>query len=450
MVNKKDKLLMWLVLGDIVLVNSAIILSFLAHFSGRVPPIHFKSYLTIALWVTIIRILIFYLNGLYEDREAAPFDIFYLVFKAVTIGSVIIVALSFYLRLFPFSRRVFIISWMFNVLLISTWHNYLHYSRRRKGPAKKFLIIGSKEGQHFTAEARKHSTHQFEILDFESNVDERKKDSEFNTGETIGKLKTALNKGKPDRVILANPGFSSGKILDIVFCCQEEGVDVWMIPGLYEVVMGKQEIDHLGDIPLIRISNESLKGRNKTIKIAEDFFFSLLILLLCSPLMLLISLAIRLESPGPVLYRQKRVSRKGRIYEVYKFRSMVEGAEAKTGPVLANEGDERVTRVGSWLRKTHLDELPQFFNILKGEMSLVGPRPERPEFVEGFRRSIPGYPWRFTVNPGITGLAQLYGGYDTSAETKLKYDLAYINNWSLGLDLKIFFMSVEIILTRRA
>ena len=449
MVSKKNKLLVSLVLGDIVLVNGAIILSFLAHFSGRVPPIHFKSYLTIALWITIVRILAFYLTGLYEDREANPFDTFYLVFKAVTIGSVIIVALSFYLRVFPFSRRVFVISWMFNVLLISSWHNYLHYVRRKKRPAKKFLIIGSKEGRHLTAEARKHSTRQFEIFDLESTVDKRKKHSKFDDRETIEKLKTALNKNKPDRVIVADPGFSSEKILDIIFCCQEEEVDVWMVPGLYEVVMGKREVDHLGDIPLIKITNGPFKGREKAIKMAEDFFFSLLIILLCSPLMLLISLAIRLESPGSVLYRQKRVSKKGRIYEVYKFRSMVENAEAETGPVLANEGDERVTKVGSWLRKTHLDELPQFFNILKGEMSLVGPRPERPEFVEEFKRTIPGYSRRFAVNAGITGPAQLYGRYDTSAETKLKYDLAYINNWSLELDLNIFFMSMEIILTRR-
>jgi len=449
MVSKKDKLLVSLVLVDVVLVNAAVILSFLVRFSGRIPPIHFEFYLTIALWITIIRISTFYLTGLYEDREATPFDIFYLVLKAVTIGSVIIVALSFYLRPFEFSRTLFIISWVFNVLLISSWHSYLHYIRRKKRPAKRFLIIGSKEGGHLVQEARKHSNHRFEILNPEINVDERKKDSELDRGETIEKLKTALHEDKPDRVIIANPGFSSERILDIVLCCQEEEVDVWMVPGLYEVVIGKQEIDHLGDIPLVKITNELFKGRDRTIKMAEDFFFSLLILLLCSPLMFLIPLAIRLHSPGPVLYRQKRMGRKERVYEVYKFRSMVENAEAKTGPVLANEGDERVTRVGSWLRRTHLDELPQFFNILKGEMSLVGPRPERPEFVEEFKRTIPGYSRRFAVNPGITGLAQLYGRYDTSAETKLKYDLAYINRWSLGLDLKIFFMSLEVILTKR-
>jgi len=448
-VTEKDRLLVRLVLVDIILVNCAVILSLLVRFIGRIPPIHFNSYLTIALWVTIIRISTFYLTGLYEDRETTPFDIFYLVSKAVTIGSVIIVALSFYLRPFEFSRTVFIISWMFNVLLISSWHNYLHHIRRKRMPAKKFLVIGSKVGQHLTIEAGKDSTRQFEILDLESNVDGQKKDSEFEGRETIEKLKAALNKDKPDRVIIANPDFPSESILDVVFCCEEEEVDVWMVPGLYEVVIGKREIDHLGDIPLVKITNRHLKGRDKTIKMAEDFFFSSLVLLLCSPLMLLISLAIRLESRGPVLYRQKRVGRKGRIYEVPKFRSMVEDAEADTGPVLANEGDERVTKVGSWLRKTHLDELPQFFNILGGEMSLIGPRPERPEFVEEFKRTIAGYSRRFSVDPGITGLAQLYGRYDTSAEAKLKYDLAYISNWSLGLDLKIFFMSIEVILTRR-
>ncbi|MEA1964325.1 MAG: sugar transferase, partial [Candidatus Aerophobetes bacterium] len=177
--------------------------------------------------------------------------------------------------------------------------------------------------------------------------------------------------------------------------------------------------------------------------------FALGVLLLFSPLMLLIAIIIKMDSRGPVLYRQKRVGMKGEVYQVCKFRSMFYNAEERTGPVLARRDDERETKVGRFLRRLHLDELPQFLNILRGEMSLIGPRPERPIFVKDFEKNVSGYSRRFLVRPGIAGLAQLYGSYDTSPENKLKYDLTYINNWSLALDLKIFFMSLEIILTRR-
>jgi len=208
-------------------------------------------------------------------------------------------------------------------------------------------------------------------------------------------------------------------------------------------------LTHLGDIPLVKLRSEPLREREKVTKRLVDLVFSILVLIFSAPLMLLFPLIIKLESKGPILYRQKRVGLKGKIYEVYKFRSMLENAEAETGPILARQDDKRVTRVGSFLRMSHLDELPQFLNILKGEMSLVGPRPERAAFVKGFDREIRGYSRRFAIKPGITGLAQLYGKYETSAEKKLKYDLAYINNWSLGLDLKILFLSLEIILRGR-
>jgi len=262
-------------------------------------------------------------------------------------------------------------------------------------------------------------------------------------------LRRALRQKKASDVIITDSDVSHHKILDMVFAAEAEDVTVWLVPGLYEVMLGKVELTHLGDVPLIKLRSEPLKEREKVIKRLVDLIFSILVLIFSAPLMLLLPLIIKLESKGPILYRQKRVGLKGKIYEVYKFRSMLENAEAETGPILARQNDERVTRVGSFLRRFHLDELPQFFNVLKGEMSLVGPRPERPAFIEEFNREIRGYSRRFAVKPGITGLAQLYGKYETSAGKKLKYDLAYINSWSLGMDLKIFFMSTEIILGRR-
>jgi len=442
----RDKSLLILILYDVALINIATILAFLVRFSGRIPAVNFRAYMEIASWITLIRILTFYFVGLYEkEDEASAFDIFYSVFLAVTVGSVIIVALSFYLRSLPFPRSVFVISWTFNILLISAWHSYLFYTKGRRASPKRFLVIGgSKKGEEVIREIKRRPFPKGEVVDWvgSKNKEGRKCD--------LTNLIRVVEERKVSEVIIVDSNLGRKDILNVIVNSEAKGINVWMIPGLYEVMMGRVELGHLGDIPLIKLKGEPLTQRDKVVKRGVDLIFSLLIFLLFLPLIFLISVIIKLDSKGPVLYKQKRVGKKGKVYDMYKFRSMYEGAEVETGPVLAKENDERITKVGNFLRRPHLDELPQFFNILKGEMSLVGPRPERPEFVEEFRGTIPGYSRRFAVNPGITGLAQLYGRYDTSAETKLKYDLAYINNWSLGLDLKIFFMSIEIILTRRA
>jgi len=426
-------------LCDVILVNLGIILSFLIRFSGKVPSTSFRAYLNIALWVSLISGSVLYFSGLYEEvEEESSFDIFYKIFISVSLSSIIIVALSFYLRNLPLPRTIFVIAWILEILLISAHHSYLFYSCQRKIPPKRLLVIGTDEdGEEFIREGKRQSSPKYEIVGL------------VNADAEVENLKRTIRKGKVQGVIISDLSLERSKLLDIIFGCQQEGLSVYLRPGLYEVMMGRLEITHIGDIPLIKLKDEPLKGRDKALKGIMDFSLSLLIFLFFFPFLFLIPLLIKMESKGPFLYRQKRVGEKERIYEIYKFRSMIENAEERTGPVLAKDTDERVTKVGNLLRRTHLDELPQLFNILRGEMSLIGPRPERPVFVEEFKRKIPGYSRRFMVKPGITGLAQLYGNYDTSAEKKIKYDIAYINNWSLGLDLKILFMSMEIVLRMR-
>jgi len=435
----KDGSLLKAVLSDAVWVNVATILAFLVRFSGSIPAVNFRAYLQVALWITIVRVVIFWFIGLYEkDEEAGAFDIFYSVFLAVSIGSVIIVALSFYLRTLPFPRTVFVISWTFNILLISVWHSYLFHIRQKKASSKRFLVIGgSEKGEKVIEEIKRRPHPKGEVVGWVKDE-----------GGLVNLRKIVSGKGASD-VIIVDSGLPRERILDIIFHFEAEGLNVWIVPGLYEIMMGKVEISHLGDVPLIRLESEPFTRKDMDMKRGIDVIFSVLILLLFAPLMLLISVIIKIDSRGPVLYKQKRTGCRGKVYNIYKFRSMYKGAERETGPILARRNDERITRVGYFLRRLHLDEIPQFFNILKGEMSLVGPRPERPVFVQEFKRNIPGYYRRYVVRPGITGLAQLYGGYETSAENKLKYDLAYINNWSLGMDLNIFFMSTEIILRGR-
>jgi len=181
-------------------------------------------------------------------------------------------------------------------------------------------------------------------------------------------------------------------------------------------------------------------------KRAFDVAFSLAALLIAAPAVASAALAIRLTSRGPVLYRQERVGWNGRVFTIYKLRTMIDDAESATGPTLACPGDPRITRLGRFLRATKLDEVPQFYNVLRGDMSVIGPRPERPCFVAAFSRSAPEYLHRHAVRPGITGLAQVHGGYRTPFDEKLQYDLAYIAGWTPWLDAWILMRTIRAVL----
>ena len=199
----------------------------------------------------------------------------------------------------------------------------------------------------------------------------------------------------------------------------------------------------IAGLPVINLTESPLEGANRLLKKLEDFVLSLSILLIASPLMLLIAIGVKLSSPGPVFYRQERVTWNGERFRMLKFRTMPIDAESATGPVWSRRDEGRATRFGAFLRRTSLDELPQFLNVLRGEMSLVGPRPERPEFVERFRQEIPGYMQKHLVKAGITGWAQvndLRG--DTSLHERIQYDLYYIENWSLWFDLRILALTL--------
>jgi lipopolysaccharide/colanic/teichoic acid biosynthesis glycosyltransferase len=185
------------------------------------------------------------------------------------------------------------------------------------------------------------------------------------------------------------------------------------------------------------------------LKGAADRILAGLLLGLSLPLLCIAGSLVKFSSSGPILYRQRRVGRGGKAFILYKLRTMIDNAEAQTGPVLARPDDARVTPIGRFLRATRIDEIPQLLNILNGTMSMVGPRPERPEFVSEFQRTIPGYTERFQVKPGLTGLAQVNGEYHTTPEYKLKYDLAYIYNYSLWLDVRVLTETVKVILSKR-
>jgi len=231
-----------------------------------------------------------------------------------------------------------------------------------------------------------------------------------------------------------------------------QGVPVEDAASLYEHVMWRVPVDALRPSQLIFSGTLGPNPRKLALQRAYSFLIALVGVLLTLPLMALIALAVRLSSPGPVIYRQRRVGQGGRVFELLKFRSMYQDAEARSGAVWASENDPRVTPVGRVLRKLRLDELPQFFNVLKGEMSIVGPRPERPEFVQVLREQIPFYDQRHTIPPGITGWAQInhkYGDTLQDTITKLEYDLYYLKHLGLSLDMYIVFNTLKVMLLSR-
>ena len=248
---------------------------------------------------------------------------------------------------------------------------------------------------------------------------------------------------KVDHLYVALPLEEHMKLLDLVESTSREGVDIKVVPDLLQFIALRARLEDLDGVPVINLNDIPLQGINASIKRALDLAVSACALSLMMVPCLIIAWLIKRGSPGPVFYHQERMGLDGKQFTVYKFRTMPLDAEERTGPVWADEEDVRATPIGSWLRRHDLDEWPQFWNVFKGEMSIVGPRPERPFFVEQFKHRIPQYMLRHKVKAGITGWAQVNGWRgNTSLEKRIEYDLYYIENWSVSLDLKIMWMTL--------
>ena len=245
--------------------------------------------------------------------------------------------------------------------------------------------------------------------------------------------------------VLICPDVTDDCKVNIILYCTAWNKPVYVVPQLVEVAYLKTRLVQFSDMPAFMIDRLGLTFEQRLLKRGFDITVSLAVLVLVSPVMLAAALAVRLTSKGPAIYSQERVTRNNQIYRIYKFRSMRTDAESATGPVISGKADPRVTPVGRLLRRLKIDELPQFLNVLKGEMSVVGPRSERPFFVEQFEKDIPGYHQRFRVKAGITGFAQVAGSYDTLPEDKLRYDLIYIKNYSILLDLRLVLETVKVV-----
>lgn len=278
-----------------------------------------------------------------------------------------------------------------------------------------------------------------------STVSKRSRPAEYKNIPVVGSMddmSSLIGQYNIREVLIGLDSTEHDKLLEIIRHCDGHEVGMKIMPDLYDIVSGQARISSIYGVPLIEVMPELLKPWEESLKRLTDMIVSALILFLGLPFWLFVALVIKLDSPGSVLYRQERVGKNGKHFNIFKFRSMRTDAEKGSGPVWAQKQDPRVTRVGKIIRKLHIDEVPQFINVMLGDMSLVGPRPERPFFVEKLGQELPLYKRRLKVRPGITGWAQVKHKYDESIEdvkTKLKYDLFYIENMSWRMDLKILF-----------
>ncbi|MHB8879056.1 MAG: undecaprenyl-phosphate glucose phosphotransferase, partial [Myxococcaceae bacterium] len=312
--------------------------------------------------------------------------------------------------------------------------------RRRGFSLKTILVVGAGElGQHVIETVESHLELGFRVVGVLTRKPQ-KVGTRVKGAPVLGlvtEVEAVLDRTQVDQVIIALPIEDQSLVKQLMEQLALRTVDVKVVPDLYQYITLCGGLEEFGGLPIISLQGGPLHGWNLVGKRVFDALISLLALLLAAPLMLLTALLVKLTSPGPVLYRQERMGLDGRTFAILKFRTMRTDAESQ-GAVMAAEGDTRRTPVGSFLRRSSLDELPQLYNVLVGDMSLVGPRPERPVFIEEFKKQIPRYHLRHKVKAGITGWAQINGlRGQTSIQKRIEYDLYYIENWSMLLDMKI-------------
>lgn len=269
----------------------------------------------------------------------------------------------------------------------------------------------------------------------------------------LGDLETTrdiVDQHNVEQIVFASEDTWKDRILSSLSEVQiEKPLRIAILPSVFEIAIGRLRHLNIHDTPLIEVRRHPNEPLQRIAKRAFDLTVSLSLMILLMPVFLIVAILVKMTSRGPVFYTQHRIGFAGKPFRLFKFRTMIENAESKSGEIYAEKDDPRVTSVGRILRRFRIDELPQLFNVAWGDMSFVGPRPERPRFVETFRTELPGYNERHKVKPGITGLAQVRGYYHTAVENKLKYDLAYIYNYSFSLDLLILLETLKVVLVRR-
>jgi Undecaprenyl-phosphate glucose phosphotransferase len=471
MMRRYNRLLVaFYVVSDSVLAMAAFVLAYILRFhvltaivpaTKGVPP--FEQYLNMLPFIGIIVPAAFHVQGLYRLRRGrSRVDDFFAVF----VGTILAVILGLFGTLYfqaywlPEELKdqgIYEVSQLGWAMFVTINIAFAYGSREVVREAleqrwkagiglKRVLIAGASDlGKLVADKVLQHREFGFKVIGF---LDDRALGDHigYRGLPLLGTLCEAdeiIRQERIDHVYVALPLEEHVKMLGIVEATNREGVEVHVVPDLLQFIALRARLENLDGVPIISLNDVPLRGFNSVLKRAIDFAISATALLGLSVPFAAIAALIKYTSNGPIFYKQERMGLDGKAFEVLKFRSMYPGAEDATGPIWARDDDPRCTPIGKWLRRLDLDELPQLWNVLRGDMSIVGPRPERPYFVEQFKHRIPQYMLRHKVKAGITGWAQVNGWRgNTSLEKRIEYDLYYIENWSVGLDIKIMCLTV--------
>lgn len=442
-----------LVLLDVLVIVISLIASFWLRFHTTLfgplgGHLSIQNYIIFLVFAVIPTYLILYFAfGLYKPRRTYKniFSEATQIIKVNFVAFFVLVSILFIINQPNFSRIM-----LFLLAVIATFlgiierfivRSFLKRIRINNRNLKHILIVGDNDlAYSFATKIKENPYLGFVVAGFLG----RKEHIGYQiAGSTvIGDFKDldyVLEKNTFDRVVLAIPLKYYYKINELVESCERVGIKAEIIPDYIRYFPAQPSVDMIEDIPIINIRYVPLDDEfNKFLKYTSDYIISIIAIIITSPVMLVTAIAIKLTSPGPIIFKQERIGHNGKPFMMYKFRSMKVQKPGEEKSEWTTKDDPRKTAVGKFIRKTSIDELPQFFNVLKGDMSVVGPRPERPYFVEQFKKEVPKYMVKHQVRPGITGWAQIHGCRgDTSITKRIEYDIEYVENWHLGLDLAI-------------
>lgn len=452
---------------DALVIASAWILAYYFRFwllpvlevTKGLPP--FETYLSLLPLIVILWGSVFSMMKVYRSRRILRrTDEVRLVLKAHAVSILVFVTLTYLISEYRYSRGVILYFALMGAALLTAFRlilrNTLREVRRRGKNLRWVLGIGEGELlERLIQRIEKFPEFGLRVKgvlvsdSFLANLSKEPNSKTFAGKPVFGSyehpevISSLLKEQEMDQVLIALPRSRSQALDGVLTSLKEETVDIRFVPDVFDFVTLGCEVEEFDGLPMVNLNSSPMDGWGSVIKRSTDFLLSFVGLLLISPLMLIIAAVVRATSSGPVFFRQERMGLDGRTFSMLKFRTMKEDAEATSGAVWAQTHDPRKTRVGSFLRATSLDELPQLINVLRGDMSLVGPRPERPVFVSKFRNEIPHYMLRHKVKAGMTGWAQINGWRgNTSLDRRIECDLYYIRHWSFGLDLKILLLTL--------
>ena len=423
-------------LGDIAIIVISYGLSAMLILASGTFEAHAALYSGMLPVVILLTIMMFSINGLYTIGHKRFSEVLISLAVSLFLVLVMIMALSFFIHEFAYSRVLAVVSTGVEFILLAFWKRVTQRYEQNLHKPRRTLIIGNEEQcRHVYYRMTAQPQIGLELRQVIMGPhDEWKKEADLEDTD----------------VIIICSDIPIHVKADIVKYCTDKEIQPYVIPSAYEFFCNGAKLQRIDDVPVFRPRSLRLSVEDRAVKRAVDIVLAGLAFILALPFMAATALAIKLEDHGPALYSQVRTGRFGKPYKVYKFRSMRVDAEKYSGPQLATDHDPRITKVGAFIRATRLDELPQIWNVLNGDMSLVGPRPERPYFVEQFTKKNPEYAYRHNVKPGITGLAQVFAKYNTTPYDKLVYDLMYIENYSIVEDFVIMIQTIKILVTKSA